>query len=180
VGTGDAGNFDCVVTNGCSSATSNAATLTVNTALSITGQPQNQVRAVGESVTFAVTATGTAPLTYQWRKDGGNIGGATGSSYTISAVLATDAGSYDCVVTNGCGSAPSAAAALTVWVRGDTNCDGSLNFRDINAFVLAEEGQVAYDTAYPACRHMTADINGDAAVTFLDINPFIALLTGGK
>jgi lysyl endopeptidase len=84
------------------------------TAPAITAQPQNQTRCVGQSVTFSVTATGTAPLSYQWRKGGGNISGATSSSYTIGAVGTGDAGSFDCVVTNGCGSATSSAATLTV------------------------------------------------------------------
>ena len=180
VNSGDAGNYDCVVTNGCGSLTSNAATLTVDTAPAIIGQPQSAVRTVGESVTFSVAATGTTPLGNQWRKGGGNIGGANGNSYTISPVTTGDAGSYDCVVTNGCGTAPSAAASVTVWQRGDMNCDGSVSFRDINPFVLALSSQASYETAYPDCRFSNADVNGDASVSFRDINPFVALLAGSQ
>jgi hypothetical protein len=61
---------------------------------------------------------------------------------------------------------------------GDLNCDGRVNFDDINPFVLALSDPVGYHTAFPNCTILNADINGDGAVTFHDINPFVALLTG--
>ncbi len=112
--TGDAGSYDCVVTNSCGSATSSAATLTVNVAPSITTQPASLTRCVGTSATFTVAATGSPSPTFQWRKNGTNIGGATGSSLTFASVVLSDAASYDCVVTNTCGSVTSSAATLTV------------------------------------------------------------------
>ena len=57
--------------------TSNAATLTVNVPPSITTQPASQTVTVGQTATFTVTATGTGTLTYQWKKNGTAIGGAT-------------------------------------------------------------------------------------------------------
>ncbi len=81
---------------------------------SITEQPEGATKTVGQSVTFSVTASGTEPLSYQWQKDGADISGATGASYTISSVVVGDAGSYDVVVSNSCGSATSDEAALTV------------------------------------------------------------------
>jgi hypothetical protein len=68
----------------------------------------------GGSATFTVTATGSAPIAYQWRKGGENISEATSATYTIAASEVSDAGSYDCVVGNGCGSVVSNAAALQV------------------------------------------------------------------
>ncbi len=68
--------------------TSNAATLTVNpapVAPSITTQPASQTVTAGQTATFSVTATGTAPLSYQWQKNGAAISGATSSSYTTPA-----------------------------------------------------------------------------------------------
>jgi hypothetical protein len=59
-------------------------------------------------------ASGTAPLTYQWKKDGTSISGATSSTYSIGSTSASDSGSYTVVVTNSVGSATSSAAALTV------------------------------------------------------------------
>ncbi len=113
----DAGSFDCVVTNSLGSATSSAATLTVNAgavAPTITVQPANQSISAGSGTSFSVTATGTAPLSYQWRKNGTNITGATSATYTIASAALGDAGSYSVVVTNSAGSATSNAATLTV------------------------------------------------------------------
>jgi hypothetical protein len=61
-----------------------------------------------------VGASGATPLSYQWRFNGGNISGATASSYTKSNVQAANAGSYSVIVTNAYGSANSANAVLTV------------------------------------------------------------------
>ena len=110
----DEGSFDCVVTNSQGSATSNAATLTVNDPPVVAAHPQSLAKDPGDAATFTVTASGTATLTYQWRKDAGNISGATSASYTIAAVQESDEGSFDCVVTNSQGSATSNAATLTV------------------------------------------------------------------
>ena len=110
----DEGSYDCVVTNSIGVATSSAATLTVNDPPSITTQPQSLTQDPGDSATFSVTAAGKATLTYQWRKGGANVSGATGASYTIASVQESDQGSYDCVVTNGIGNAASNAATLTV------------------------------------------------------------------
>ena len=76
--------------------------------------PASQTVGYGGSVTFKVTATGTAPLRYQWRKGTANISGATGTSLTLTNVSDTQAGSYSVVVTNGVGSAASDPAVLTV------------------------------------------------------------------
>jgi hypothetical protein len=88
----------------------------VCTAPVITGQPANVSKMIGESATFSVTTTGTG-LAYQWRKGGVAIAGAMSPSYTIPAVAAADAGSYDVVVTGDCGSVTSEAATLTVTQR---------------------------------------------------------------
>ena len=111
---GDAGNYDVVITGSCGSTTSNIATLTINAATQVTVSPTNQTVCAGGSVTFSVTATGTGVLTYQWRKGGVNIGGATSSTYTINPVAAGDAGNYDVVVTADCGSTISSSASLIV------------------------------------------------------------------
>jgi hypothetical protein len=114
VTTASAGSYDCVATNSCASVNSNAATLTVNTAASITSPPSSDTSCVGQPASFTVVGGGTPAPTYQWRKNTVNIGGATAATYALASVVAGDAGSYDCVVTNSCGSATSAAATLTV------------------------------------------------------------------
>lgn len=114
---GDGGGYDVVVTNGAGNATSIVVTLVVNpspTAPSIVAHPQSQQVNAGSNVTFVVSATGMAPLSYQWRKNGANIAGATNAALTLPAVQAGDAGSYNAVVTNSAGSITSNAAGLTV------------------------------------------------------------------
>ncbi len=62
---------------------------------------------------------------------------------------------------------------------GDLNCDGTVDFFDIDGFVLAVTDPIAYLEAYPDCDLMHADINGDGQVNFFDIDPFVALIIGG-
>jgi DNA-binding beta-propeller fold protein YncE len=111
-------SFDVIVSNAASStATSNAVTLTVTaTPPAITTQPQPQTVEAGNSATFSVVATGSAPLSYQWLKNGANIIGATASSYTTPAAAARDSGSTFSVVVNNAANAPitSSGVALTV------------------------------------------------------------------
>src|SRR5437763_12550883 len=110
--------FVVVVSTSAGSATSNAATLTVNaaaTAPSITTQPANQTVTVGQTATFTVVAAGTAPLGYQWQKNGTAISRATSASYTTPATTSADSGAqFVVVVSNSAGSATSNAATLTV------------------------------------------------------------------
>ncbi len=81
----------------------------------ITQQPQSLTRAVGQSATFSVGATGTQPLTYQWRRNGASITGATASSYTIASVSLADHGAqFSAQVSNAVGSVVSASATLSV------------------------------------------------------------------
>ena len=81
----------------------------------ITTAPGNQTVTAGQTATFTVVAAGTAPLSYQWQKNGANIAGATGASYTTPATATSDSGStFDVVVSNTAGTATSAAATLTV------------------------------------------------------------------
>jgi hypothetical protein len=81
----------------------------------ITVQPANQTVKVGQSATFSVTATGTAPLTYQWRKNGTAVTGAAASSYTTPATVSGDSGStFTVLVANAAGSITSNPGTLTV------------------------------------------------------------------
>src|SRR5437867_7973518 len=68
-----------------------------------------------QTATFAVVAAGTAPLGYQWQKNGVNIAGATSASYTTATTTTADSGStFRVVVTNTAGTVTSSAATLTV------------------------------------------------------------------
>ena len=87
---------------------------TTNIAPTITQQPASVTTNEYRSVVFTVTATGTAPLAYQWRLDGNPIRNATNSSLLVFGVDATNAGPYSVVVTNVAGSVTSSNAILTV------------------------------------------------------------------
>jgi phosphatidylinositol-3-phosphatase len=107
-----------VVSNTAGSVTSSAATLTVNPAAvapSITTQPVDKTVTTGQTASFTVTATGTAPLSYQWKKNGTAIAGATSSSYTTPPTTSSDSSAqFTVVVGNTAGSVTSNAATLTV------------------------------------------------------------------
>jgi Ig-like domain-containing protein/immunoglobulin I-set domain protein/ASPM-SPD-2-Hydin domain-containing protein/uncharacterized protein DUF1573 len=109
--------FSVLVSNSVGSVNSNSATLTVNSdpAPAITSQPASQTIVVGQTATFSVTATGTAPLSYQWQKNGAAISGANSSSYTTSAETTADTGAqFNVVVSNSAGAVTSNTAVLTV------------------------------------------------------------------
>ena len=117
--TTDSGStFTVTVSNTAGNVTSNSATLTVNAAAvapTITTQPQSVTVTAGQTATFSVVASGTAPLSYQWKKGGTAISGATASSYTTPATATTDSGStFTVTVSNTAGSMTSNSATLTV------------------------------------------------------------------
>ena len=68
-------------------------------------------------------------------------------------------------------------ACSTTLNWGDVNCDGSVNFADINPFVLLLSNPSAWQDAYPGCPLLNGDINTDGSVNFSDINPFVHLLS---
>jgi glucose/arabinose dehydrogenase len=85
---------------------------TGNPAPRITAQPEDLKVTLGAAATFTVGASGAPPLRYQWRKNGADIPGATGASYTLPK--AEENATFDVVVSNDQGSATSDAATLTV------------------------------------------------------------------
>ena len=81
----------------------------------ITTQPASQTVTAGQTASFTVAATGTAPLSYQWNKNGTAITGATSSTYTTPATTNSDSGAqFTVVVSNTVGSVTSSPATLTV------------------------------------------------------------------
>jgi hypothetical protein len=84
------------------------------TAPSIIVQPQSQTVAEGTNVTFSVTATGTAPLRYQWQFNATKVPGATNTTLTLPNVQLVNAGSYTVLVNNAGGTTNSQSATLTV------------------------------------------------------------------
>ncbi len=68
----------------------------------------------GQNLTLSVTAAGTSPFTYQWKKGVTNITGAISSSLTLNAVTAIDAANYFCTITNSCGNSTSSAIVVNI------------------------------------------------------------------
>jgi pectate lyase len=110
----DAAVYTVAVSNAAGSAKSGGAALTVITPPSISIQPEPQTINAGATANFSVSANGTAPLAYRWRKDGSDIPGATSSSLAVASVQDSDAGTYTVVVSNAAGSATSEGVALNV------------------------------------------------------------------
>ena len=110
----DGSVFTVDVLNPSGAVTSTGATLTVIAAAAVTTPPASQSVNVGQPAIFSVVATGDN-LTYQWRRNGTDIPGATSRIYTTPAATAADDGAiFAVVVTNAGGSATSADAVLTV------------------------------------------------------------------
>lgn len=89
--------------------------------------PASRSVAPGTDVTLSVSATGPAPLAYQWLKDGVAIAGADQSTYTLTAVALSAAGRYTVIVSNTAGSVTSRAAVLSVVPTGVTATHASLS-----------------------------------------------------
>ncbi|MEO7300301.1 MAG: immunoglobulin domain-containing protein [Verrucomicrobiota bacterium] len=110
----NAGTYSTVVTDGITPIVSSNATLIVDFAPSITGQPQSKSAFTGMTVTFSVAASGY-PLSYQWFFNSSNIIiGATNASLVLTNLQTNNAGNYSVLVTNNFGSAASSNALLTV------------------------------------------------------------------
>ncbi len=86
----------------------------VNTLPSISAQPQSFGVIAGGTLTLTTAASGTPAPTFQWRKDGTAITGATNATFVISAAQVADAGTYTVAVTNSVGTVLSSAAVVTV------------------------------------------------------------------
>jgi len=160
--------FTVEISNSVGSVTSSPATLTVTTdtgAPAITTQPQSQTIAPGQTATFYVDATGTAPLVYQWYMNGSEISGATSSSYTTPVTTASNNGETLTVsVTNTVGSVTSNPATLTV----STISTGYSALATIPSFQYVDLGLSLKVTPY---------VHGDREVT-LDVDAQFQLLGG--
>ncbi len=106
----------------------------------ITGQPVGGSVCVGDEFVLSVAAGGDE-LTYQWRLEGSDIGGATSDSYTITDATLADAGTYDVLVSNNCESVFSDPADVSVYsLAADLNGDGVVGQEDLG-LLLAAYGQ---------------------------------------
>jgi hypothetical protein len=119
-GISDAGPYYVIVSggHGCNTVTSNTVTLNVDEVITVDQQPLLQTVCAGESATFTISARPAGEISFQWRKDGVVIVGATSPTFTISVTQPGDGGIYDVIISGMsgyyCSSAVSAPAALTV------------------------------------------------------------------
>jgi hypothetical protein len=172
----DAGSYACTVTNGAGSVTSAAATLTVNpvVAPAITAHPADATVPAGDAARLAVTASGTAPLTWQWKRGTVPVG-ADSPVLILPGVKSADAGPYTCTASNSAGSATSKAATLTVVGALDPPIAGAAVIHDgggtyggyPNTADKAFDGQIAtfYDAKEPRGSYAGIDLGpGRSAV----------------
>jgi hypothetical protein len=117
------GSYAVVVSNAAGSVVSSSVMLSAlasvvppvfTTQPVITTQPVARTVVAGGGASFGVVATGTAPLTYQWRRDGQVIAGASSATLTLDSIQSAAAGTYTVVVSNASGAVTSAGATLTV------------------------------------------------------------------
>ncbi|MEO1583451.1 MAG: immunoglobulin domain-containing protein [Planctomycetota bacterium] len=144
----------------------------------IVEQPAGLTEAqVGEDVQLSISALATdaeSTQTYQWRKDGvpifgdGRVFGTNFPDLLIENVEPSDAGVYDCVVTQACGTATSLPAVLTVSCPADANGDGQITPADFSAWILGYNSQSG-----------TCDQNGDGLCTPSDFSAFILNYNAG-
>lgn len=182
-GSDDAAGYDCVVTAGCGSATSNPATLALNTGTSIAQQPAPQQVASGETAQFTVSAGGDGTITYQWQKndvdltDGGHYSGALTATLTVTGANGNDAANYRCVVTAGCGTVTSneAALTLTTGVASDFDQDGDVDLLDFGLFQSCFNGPNR--PAASGCA-VNADLDHDNDVDLNDFSVFQGCFNG--
>ncbi len=127
----------------------------------------------GSTLNLTAAASGASEPCLQWRKNGvalgngGRISGANSNSLTIANIQTSDAGSYDVVATNTCGSQPSNAAAVTICAA-DYNCDNTLSVGDIFDFLAA------WFAGNP-----NTDFNRNGTVNVTDIFDFLAAWFAG-
>lgn len=109
------------------------------TAPSITAQPEDRSVPAGQAATFEVQATGTAPLAYQWRRNGAILAGAVAVTYVTPTLAASDDGArFSVVVSNSHGSATSREALLQVTSGGCPKPPLATGFAVLQPPVLAE------------------------------------------
>jgi hypothetical protein len=108
------GNYSLLVANGYGSVASSNAALIVQASPTIITQPASWTNFVGAPVTFNVVASGSTPMTNQWKKNGVNIVGALATNFTIPGVVITNAGIYSVAISNAFGGILSSNAVLVV------------------------------------------------------------------
>lgn len=190
------GSFDCVVTNACGTITSQPGGFIVyDEAPVIVSQPTDVAACVGGSARLSVFTAADHPSTFQWRRytvpltnspvadpsaaATRTITGATSDALTITRIAIADAGKFDCVITNPCGSITTRVVTVEVSERAqvccrvDFNGDADVNADDLGDFLNC---YFQHTSTGPAC--IDADVNNDGDVNADDIADFVAAAFG--
>lgn len=109
---GDAGGYNVVITNGFGSANSATGVLSVVQGITISAQPTSVIVPTNSDATFTVTASGAAPLAYQWRFNGTNLASQTATALALHNVQPANIGTYTVVITNPVSAVTSSPATL--------------------------------------------------------------------
>jgi uncharacterized delta-60 repeat protein len=150
--------------------------------------PRSQTVILYQPASFGVIASGTAPLRYQWRKDGVPIDGATNDQMVLAHAQFSDAALYSVTVSNAEGSATSGDAALTVNapVGGDVDCSfacgGSIN-GGIASVAVQADGRLLiagnFSTVNGAARGKVARLHADGSTDFTFLNGLAGVSDSG-
>jgi alpha-tubulin suppressor-like RCC1 family protein len=171
-----AGSYSLIVSNAYGPVTSSNALLMVLTPHTISRQPVGQMLCPGGSWTFQVGASGDPAPSYQWRFNGANISGATASSYSVSGATSAQAGPYDVVVSNPCGSVTSAIALLAVALPGSAVAWGNNTYGQCNVpWGLTNVASIAPGFYHSLALKMDGIMVGWGQNDFGQINPPVGL-----
>jgi len=179
----DAGNYALRIVNSLATNISRAAVLTVtNSPVRITNatEPADQTVTEGLPVTLMVEAVGSAPLRYQWLKEGAPISGATNANFTITDVRTADAGNYSVVVTNPFpSSVTSRTAHLTI--SSDTSGPSVTNvIGSPNRITLTFSEPVSLDSATNLANYVVQGLNVIGATLDTNDSSKVTLTTGSQ
>jgi uncharacterized delta-60 repeat protein len=165
---GDAGGYSLVVSNAFGCVTSLVATLAVNDPIILT-QPASLTTNAGATVAFGVVAAATAPVTYQWLKNGISLPGATAATLSLTNVQLADRAAYNVVVSNQFGSVTSVAAGLSLFAAADSFNPGVNATGNVNSLAVQTDGKILVGGQTSArvggqTRNFLARLNADGSL----------------
>jgi hypothetical protein len=143
--------------------------------ITITQQPSFAGACPGNAFTLAVAASGNTTRTFQWRRNGSPIPGATASTLAFSPITINDLATYDCVIASGCLSVTTEPASLSFAgcpCNPDFNADGNVDQDDLACLAQLIGGD-------PSCSSLDPDFNADGNVDQDDLDALAQVVAGG-
>jgi hypothetical protein len=171
VSSANQGDYAVSVVGTCGSLLSNDATLTINLATTISGQPSSNTACVGGNTSFEVQAVGTGTLSYQWRKDGVDLVGETNETLNLANLSLSENGDYSVFITGDCGSILSDVATLSVTQISTTLIESACVSYDFDGSTLTQSG------TYTATYTTAAGCDSIVTLELTILNPTTSSLT---